>query len=192
MQAAHRARVVEAAASSAPPAWAPAEDPRPLVYITFGTIVGSIPHLQSVYRTSLDAVADLPVRELLTTGRALQPGALGAIPANVHVEEWIPQRDILPRVAAVVCHGGSGTLLGGLAAGLPVVIVPLGADQPHNGRLVAAAGAGLMLIEPDADALRAAVQTALDAPELRLQARRLAEEIAAMPTIDDVVDVLVG
>jgi len=48
------------------------------------------------------------------------------------------------------------------------------------------------LIKPDAAALRAAVQTTLDAPELRLQARRLAEEMGAMPTIDDVVDALVG
>jgi len=192
MQAPLRARVVEAAPSLAPAAWAPAGDPRPIVYITFGTIVGSTPHLRSVYRTSLEAVADLPVRALLTTGRGLEPGALGPIPANVHVEEWIPQRDVLPRVVALVCHGGSGTLLGGLAAGLPVVIVPLGADQPHNGRLVAAAGAGVTLIKPDADALRAAVQTALDRPELRLQARRVAEEIAAMPTIDDVVDAMVG
>jgi len=187
-----RARAVEAAPSFAPAAWAPAGDSRPLVYITFGSIVGSTPHLRSVYRTSLDAVADLPVRALLTTGRGLEPGALGAIPPNVHVAEWIPQRDVLPRVAALVCHGGSGTLLGGLAAGLPVVIVPLGADQLHNGRLVAASGAGLTLSEPDAAALRAAIQKALDGPELRLQARRLAEEIAAMPTIDDVVDALVG
>jgi UDP:flavonoid glycosyltransferase YjiC (YdhE family) len=73
-----------------------------------------------------------------------------------------------------------------------VVIVPMGADQLHNGRLVAAAGAGLTLDNPDADALRAAVQTALDGSGLRLQARRLAEEIAAMPTIDDVVDAIVG
>jgi len=73
-----------------------------------------------------------------------------------------------------------------------MVIVPLGADQPHNGRLVAAAGAGLTLIKPDADALRAAVQTALDRSALRLRARTFAEEIAAMPTIDDVVDAMVG
>ncbi|MFL5307868.1 MAG: glycosyltransferase [Polyangia bacterium] len=192
MQAPVRARGVDAAPSSAPAGWAPAEDPRPLVYITFGSILGTISHLRSVYRTSLDAVADLPVRALLTTGRGLEPGALGAIPANVHVEQWIPQRDILPRAAALVCHGGSGTLLGGLAAGLPMVIVPAGADQPHNGRLVAAAGAGLTLINPDADALRAAIQQALDAPELRVRARRFAEEIAAMPTIDDVVDTIVG
>src|SRR6185436_16936713 len=115
-------------------------DPRPLVYITFGTIVGGVAHLRSIYGTALAAVADLPVRALLTTGRGFDVSALGAIPVNVHVEAWVPQRDVLPRVAALVCHGGSGTLLGGLAAGLPMVVVPLGADQPHNGRLVAAAG----------------------------------------------------
>ena len=60
MQAPVRARAVDAAPSSAPAGWAPADDPRPLVYITFGSIVGSIPHLRSVYRTSLDAVADFP------------------------------------------------------------------------------------------------------------------------------------
>jgi UDP:flavonoid glycosyltransferase YjiC (YdhE family) len=192
MRAPFRARVVEDAPSSAPAPWAPAGDPRPLVYITFGTIVGTVAQARSVYRTSLDAVADLPVRALLTTGRGFDVGALGEIPANVHVAEWIPQRDVLPHVAVLACHGGSGTLLGGLAAGLPMIVVPVNADQPHNGRLVAAAGNGITLTTPDASALRAAIQTALDAPELRRSARRIADEVAAMPTIDNAVDVLLG
>jgi UDP:flavonoid glycosyltransferase YjiC (YdhE family) len=187
-----RARVVEDAPSAVPAAWADAGDPRPLVYITFGSVAGSMSHVRSIYGTAMAAVADLPVRALLTTGRGLEPGALGAIPANVHVEEWVPQRDVLPRVSALVCHGGSGTLLGGLAAGLPMVIMPLGADQPHNGRLAAAAGVGVVLNKPDAGALRAAIQRVLEAAELRSQARRIAVEIAAMPTIDDAVDVLLG
>ncbi len=187
-----RARVVEEAPSAAPAVWAPAGDPRPLVYVTFGTLAGSVAHVRSIYGTALAAVADLPVRVLLTTGRGFDVSALGTIPANVHVEAWIPQRDVLPRVAALVCHGGSGTLLGGLAAGLPMVVVPLGADQPHNGRLIAAAGVGLTLTNPDAAELRAALQRVLDASDLRQRARRLSEEIAAMPTIDSAVDVLLG
>jgi hypothetical protein len=190
MQSPFRARVVEEAPSSAPAAWAPADDLRPLVYITFGSIVGSMPELRSIYSTALEAVADLPVRALLTTGKGLEPGALGAIPPNVHVEAWVPQRDVLPRADALVSHGGSGTFLGGLAAGLPMVVIGQGADQPHNGRLVAAAGAGIALTKPDASALRTAIEEVLQAPELRAQARRLASEIAAMPTIARAVDVL--
>jgi UDP:flavonoid glycosyltransferase YjiC (YdhE family) len=75
---------------------------------------------------------------------------------------------------------------------VPMVVVPFGADQPHNARLVAEAGAGIAVTKPDASALRAVIQRVLDAPELRVQARRLADEIAAMPTIDDAVDVLLG
>ncbi len=184
--------MVEDAPSSAPAVWAPTGDPRPLVYITFGTLAGGIAHIRSIYRTSLDAVADLPVRVLLTTGRGVDADALGAIPANVHVEAWIPQRDVWPHVAALVCHGGSGTLLGGLAAGVPMVVVPFGADQPHNARLVTQAGAGLAVTKPDASTLRAAIQRMLHTPELRVQARRIADDIAALPTIDDAVDVLLG
>lgn len=187
-----RARVVEAAPNATTAPWAPADDARPLVYVTFGTIVGSVAEFRSVYRTALDAVADLPVRALLTTGRSIEAGSLGAIPANVHVEQWVPQREVLPRAAAVVCHGGSGTLLGALAAGLPLVVIGLGADQPHNGELVATAGAGLALTKPDASALRAAIQRALNEPELRRQAHKLADEIAAMPTIDDAVEQLLA
>jgi UDP:flavonoid glycosyltransferase YjiC (YdhE family) len=187
-----RARVVDEAPSAAPAVWAPAEDPRPLVYITFGTIVGGVAHARSIYGTAVAAVADLPVRALLTTGRNFDAGVLGTIPANVHVEAWVPQRDVLPRAAALVSHGGSGTLLGGLAAGLPMVVVPIGADQPHNGRLIAAAGVGLTLTKPEAPELRAAIQRVLEAPELRQRARQLAEEIAAMPTIDDAVDAMLG
>ena len=190
MRAPFRARVVDEALSSASFAWAPTDDARPLVYITFGSIAGGIERLRSVYRTALDAVADLPVRALLTTGKGLPPAALGAVPANVHVEEWVPQRDVLPRATALVCHGGSGTLLGGLAAGLPMVVAGMGADQPHNGRLIAQARAGLALTKPDAGALRAAIQSVLATPSIRAQARKLAEEIARMPTIEDAVDQL--
>jgi len=190
MQAPFRARVVEEAPNALAAAWAAADDPRPLVYITFGSIIGGLPHLRSIYRTSLDAVAELPVRALLTTGLGVEAGAFGAIPANVHVEAWVPQRDVLSRAAMLVCHGGSGTVLGGLAAGLPMVIMGIGADQPHNGRLIAAAGAGLALTQPETGALRSAIQTVLGDPELRSQAVRLASEIAAMPTIESAVDVL--
>jgi UDP:flavonoid glycosyltransferase YjiC (YdhE family) len=192
MRAPFRARVVEEAPSSASAPWARTDDSRPLVYITFGSQVGTIPEYRLIYRSSLDAVADLPVRALLTTGRNFDSGVLGAIPANVHVEAWIPQRDVLPRASALVCHGGSGTLLGALAAGLPMVVVGYGADQPHNARLVAAAGAGLALTHPDVSALRAAIQSVLGTPEIRLRAQTLASEIAAMPTIENAVDVMLA
>jgi UDP:flavonoid glycosyltransferase YjiC (YdhE family) len=190
----HRARVVEQAASTVVPAWAPADegsdDGKPLVYVTFGTVAGGTPGVRAVYRTAIEAVASLPVHALLTTGRGLPADALGSIPANVHVEAFVPQRDVLPRVRAVVCHGGSGTVLGALAAGVPMVVVPLFADQPHNAERVAAVGTGLALPAPDAASLAAAIGRLLAEPAFSQRARQLAGEVAAMPTVDDMIDVL--
>jgi UDP:flavonoid glycosyltransferase YjiC (YdhE family) len=120
----------------------------------------------------------------------MEPGTLGTVPANVHVEEWVPQRDVLARASAVVCHGGSGTVRGALAAGLPLVVTPLGADQPHNARRVAAVGAGIALPAPDAASLRAAVERVLADADFGRGARRIADEIAALPPVDAAVPVL--
>src|SRR5690606_21323884 len=119
------------------------EEELPLVYLTLGTITGSVSELRAAYRLVLAAVATLPARAPRTTGDALDPSLLGAIPARVHVERFVPQAKLLPHVRAVVCHGGSGTVLGALAAGVPLVVLPLFADQPANAGEVARSGAGV-------------------------------------------------
>jgi UDP:flavonoid glycosyltransferase YjiC (YdhE family) len=180
-----RVRIIEEEPRPAPASWAPPGDSRPLVYVTFGTVAGSSSWVRSVYRTALEAIASLPVRALLTTGRGMEEDTLGAIPANVHVEEWVPQRDVVARAAALVCHGGSGTVRGALAAGVPMVVVPLFADQPHNARRVAAVGAGIALPDPDASSLRAAVERVLADADFGRSVRRIADEIAALSSGDE-------
>jgi UDP:flavonoid glycosyltransferase YjiC (YdhE family) len=185
-----RAQLSEDAPSAETPAWAPPDDDRPLVYITFGTIAGGAPEGAVVFRTALEAVAELPVRALFTTGRGVDAKTLGSIPANVHVEAFVPQRDVLPRAAAVVCHGGSGTVIGTLAAGVPMVVVPLFADQPHNAQRIAATGAGIAAPGADAATLGAAIERVLAEATFRIAARKLAAEIAALPTVERAVDAL--
>ena len=87
----------------------------------------------------------LPLRLLVTVGRDRDPAELGPLPANVRVERWVPQADLMPHVAAMVCHGGSGTVTMGLAGGVPMAVVPLFADQPWNAERVDALGAGIAL-----------------------------------------------
>jgi UDP:flavonoid glycosyltransferase YjiC (YdhE family) len=165
----------------------------PLVYLTLGTVAGSMDHLRSAYRAALDAVAALPVRVLLTIGNDLPLDALGAVPANVHVERFVPQGDVLPNAAAVICHGGTGSVLGALAHGVPLVVTSMFADQPLNAERVGAVGAGIGF-QPAAatpDALRAALTRVLQEPSFRVGARRLAAEIDALPAIERAVDRIV-
>jgi UDP:flavonoid glycosyltransferase YjiC (YdhE family) len=97
----------------------------PLVYVTLGTVTGAMEVRRGAFRDPLEAVRDLPARVLLTIGADLPLEALGDVPANVHVERFVPQDDVLPHAAAVLCHGGSGTVIGTLAAGVPMVVMPM-------------------------------------------------------------------
>ena len=138
-------------------------------------------------------MAGLPVRVLLTVGRDLDLGALPETPDNVHVEPWVPQQDVLAHASAAVVHGGSGSTLGALAFGVPLVVIPLFADQPYNARRVHEVGAGIA-VEPDREdipatiaPLRAAIETVLSEPSYRDSAEALAAEVRAEPPVDEAV-----
>jgi UDP:flavonoid glycosyltransferase YjiC (YdhE family) len=175
----------------------------PLVYVTFGTMAGGTAAGDAALRAALDAVSGLPVRVLLTAGHATDIRALGDLPANVHAEAWVPQADALAAATAVVCHGGSGTTFGALAAGLPLVIVPMFADQPANARLVESAGAGLA-VEPtgesrggvsapapgDAPLIRQCLESVLADNSYRQAAQGLATEMSTLPTARDLLHAL--
>jgi len=175
---AERYRDPAADAPAAPlPAWW-GDDDRPLVYLTFGSVTAAFANAGRMYRAALDALGDLPVRVLLTLGRDLE---VGHVPANVHVERWVPQADVLEHAAAVVCHGGSGTTLGALGAGRPLVVVPLFADQPPNGMRVATVGAGVIA---SFATLRRATERVLEDDRYRRTAGALAEEMRRLPPVD--------
>jgi MGT family glycosyltransferase len=133
------------------------------------------------YAATFEAAAALEARVLLTVGHELDVEALGPAPPNLRVEPWVPQADVFGHASVVVTHGGSGTTLGALAAGLPLVVVPLFADQPDNARRVAAVGAGVA-VQPSG--LREGIETVLGEPKFTRAAQRLAQEIAWLPPTD--------
>ena len=87
---------------------------------------------------------------------------------------------MLKHAAAIVTHAGHGTVIKALAAGVPVVALPLGRDQLDNAARVVHHGAGLRL-KPKAspDAIARAVGRVLNEPSFAAGAQRLADAIAA-------------
>jgi hypothetical protein len=171
-------------------------DPQsPLIYVTFGSVTGSLPPFASAFRRALDALADVEVRVLLTVGRKIDPAGLGPLPFNAHVEQWLPQDAVLGQAAAMLGHGGFGTTMGALAAGVPQVVVPLFTfDQIVNGDHVVAVGAGLAVErEPSSVEFAAAeVPRLLADPTYAGSARRVAAAIADLPPTAAAVHTLAG
>ena len=165
-----------------PPPWLE-RLPRPLVYATMGTVFNR----PASFAPLVDGLASAGVGALLTVGRNVDPSELGDVPPAIRVEQFVPQAQVLPPCAAVVSHGGSGTLLGTLAAGLPLVLIPQGADQFENAARCERAGAAVVLPPEDVtgDAVAAAVRLVLSEPAYAEAARAIAAEFAEMGTAEE-------
>jgi MGT family glycosyltransferase len=137
----------------------------------------------------LAGLRDLGRDVIVTVGGGIDPAELGPQPPHVHIERHIDQALVLPRCAAVVSHGGSGSVLGALAHGLPSVLLPIGADQPHNAARATELGVAVALDVMTATpaAVREAVATVLADPAYRRAAERMRVEIAALPGAESAV-----
>jgi UDP:flavonoid glycosyltransferase YjiC (YdhE family) len=159
----------------------------PIVYATLGTVHRGPELLTAI----IEAIAPEAVELIVTTG-GLDPSVFGPVPANVHVESWIPQAAVLPHCSAVVTHGGYGTVAAALAAGRPLVLLPISADQPSNAERCAVAGVGIT-IGPDErtpTTIRRAVRTVLDRAHFAAAARAAGADAASQPDLDHALDLL--
>jgi len=149
---------------------------RPLVLVGLSS---TVMRQEGLLQRAADALGQLQVRGLVTTGPAVDPEVIAA-PPNVTVTRWVRHADVLPYCSAVITHGGHGTVMKALIAGVPLVVVPLGRDQPDNAARVVHAGAGIRLRKnASVSALRAAAAQVIEDPRYRAAARRMATRLAA-------------
>jgi UDP:flavonoid glycosyltransferase YjiC (YdhE family) len=170
-----------AAAGPDPEAWTGSGSERPLVHVSLGSAgFNQAFHLLGFV---VDAVSREDVQLVVTVGRGNDPRALGPLGDNVRAEPFVPHAALMPHCDAVVTHGGSGTVLAALEHGVPLLVLPLGADQYRTADAVTAGGAGTSLRgRITAAEVRASVRRLLDDPPYREAAQRVAREIEAMPS----------
>ena len=143
-------------ADDSAPAWSSVLPGAPTVYFTLGTIFNM--ESGDLLARVLTALRELPINLVVTVGHQIDPAEFGRQPANVHIERYIPQSSVLPHCDLVVSHGGSGSVIGALAHGLPSVLIPIGADQPWNAERCANLGVARVLdaVEAKPEGVRAA------------------------------------
>src|SRR4029078_2689646 len=143
-----------------------------------------------VLQRATTALKELPVRGLVTTGRAIPVESIHAT-ANVTVVERAPHSEVLKHASAIVTHAGHGTVIKALAAGVPVVALPLGRDQLDNAARVVHHGGGRELKpEASSEAIARAVRRLLEERSFAAGAQRLAAEIASETAEDLAVEEL--
>ena len=156
-------------------AWTAPGGEDPLVLVAMSSTFQN--HVECLQRIT-DALGDLPVRGLVTTGPAVGADEIRA-PANVTVVASAPHSRVLAEADLVVTHGGHGTVIKTLAAGVPLVILHHGRDQGDNAVRVTTRGAGIAVPRRAASARIAnAVTTVLHDPSYREAAARLGRSVA--------------
>jgi UDP:flavonoid glycosyltransferase YjiC (YdhE family) len=174
-------RHVSAASTEAvPPDWLDALPDRPTALASLGTVFNRTP---DVLEAIVDALADEPVNLIVAIGRDEDPERFGAHPDNVRLEPYVPQPLVLERSGAFVTHGGFNSVKEALSAGVPMVVVPITADQRYSAERCAALGVGRW-IRPDErgpEAIRDAAREVLAEPSYRARASEFQAEMNALP-----------
>jgi len=169
-------------ANHALPAWIAGVGSRRLVYVSMGTSFSGQRGLE-IFSKLLAGLRDLDAEIVITVGHDLDPAALGPQPEHIHLERFLPLGALMEHCSLVLFHGGSGTLGHALAHGLPMVILPLGADQPENAVRCAELGASRTLEQESLTPqhVREIVLDVLQTPSYRHNAEHLRDEFDALP-----------
>ena len=154
--------------------WVPPPGNAPLVLVSMSS---TFQNQLSVLQRICDALSGLPLRALVTTGPALDPARLSAA-GNVSVVRAAPHRAVLDHASLVITHGGHGTVVKALSAGVPLVVIQHGRDQADNAMRVTARGAGLSISRRSSRTrIRKAVEHALRSNSMNASAVRLGTRI---------------
>ncbi len=155
----------------------PAPDRR-LLLVSLGSAYTDVPQF---YRDCCTAFGGLDWQVVISIGRHVDRAALGPVPSNVELHEWVPQLAVLGRASAFITHAGMGGCCEGLYQGVPMVAVPQAVDQFSNAAMLEELGVGVQLPMQQAtpEALREAVLRLVASPEVAARAAALRDELRA-------------
>ena len=162
---------------------------RPNVFCSLGTLQGGrLP----IFRMVADACRERGLALTVAHGGKLDADEAASLSGDVRVEAFVPQRAVIRTSSAVVTHGGLNTVLDALAAGVPLVVVPLAFEQGAIASRVARSGAGIVVSRRRLTAVRlaAALGELLDTASYRERAAALRDEIALAGGVDRAVGLI--
>lgn len=188
-----RPQIFDNPATEELPAWFAKLPAQPTIYVTLGTEVNSEPTLYPrVMQTLINGLRDAPYNLIVTIGRDQDPADFGAQPPNVHIEPYIPQSLLLPHCDVFVMHGGSNSMLAAFEVGIPLVVIPLIADQFFNAHIVEKQKLGrvIQLDTLTPETIRAAVTDVLENQMYRQNIARVQTETRALPDLNYAVELI--
>ena len=161
------------------------EKPRPLVYISMGTVINERPDF---YSKCIEALRDQELDIVISCGKALDIGALGTLPENVRAFSYVDQMEILSRADVFITHCGMNSVSESLYMAAPMVLYPQTNEQRAVARRVLELGAGIELRDDSAEGIRKAVREILDMSGFAAAARACCEDFRSCSGVAGAAD----
>ncbi|WP_433281851.1 glycosyltransferase [Pseudonocardia xinjiangensis] len=163
----------------------------PFVVATLGSVSGHmLTSDTSPLRRIVEALGSLPCTAVVALGRGSDVSTwAGPRPANVHLASFVQQPLLLQACDLFVTHAGFGGVREALTAGVPMVALPLYAEQPANAQRLTELGLGVTVDAHEAGTttIAAACREVLDDPSYRFAARAFRRRLLGLPTISQLV-----
>ena len=162
------------------PEWVRDLGQRPTVYASLGTVFNKTP---GVLEAIVEAASDEDANVIVAVGHDQDANRFGPQPAHVRIEPYVPQALLLPHCDVFITHGGFNSVKEALTAAVPMVVIPITADQPYSAERCAALGVARAIgaDERAAGAIREAVRGVLGDPSYRANARNVQAQMTALP-----------
>jgi UDP:flavonoid glycosyltransferase YjiC (YdhE family) len=173
------------------PEWVEQLPDRPTVLASLGTVFNSTP---GVLEAIIEGLASEPVNLVVAIGPDGDPTRFGPLPPGVRLEPYVAQPLLLSRCAAFVTHAGFNSVKESLIAGVPMVAIPITADQPYCAQRCASLGVARVILpeQRSPEAVRAATLDVLGDPSYRTKTAEFAQQMLALPGEDDLIELLEG
>lgn len=145
-----------------------------IIYATLGTIYNN---WIGFFKNIIEAFKDSEYLVVMSTGNKERLKQIGDIPENFIVRDFVPQAEVLKHADLFIAHGGMGSVSDGMYLGVPMILVPLGADQFFNAYRLQELGAGKVLkkSEVTAENLRREVKVILENKSFKAGVRKVQE-----------------
>ncbi|MGD0013883.1 MAG: nucleotide disphospho-sugar-binding domain-containing protein [Bryobacteraceae bacterium] len=162
---------------------------KPLIFASFGTTQNRNWHL---YDAVVKAAADLDAQVVLSLGGAETVELPKDLPGNLLVVPFAPQLDILEKATLMITHAGMNSALECLAAGVPMVAVPIAHDQHGVSARIEWTGTGVRIPASECEParLRQAIETVLGEASFRESARRFRRIIGEGDGLNRAADII--
>jgi zeaxanthin glucosyltransferase len=163
---------------------------KPVIFASLGTVHNNNPH---AFRIMADACKELDVQLVISLGGgALLPEGLTDLPGNPLVVEFAPQRELMKHAILVINCAGLNTTFDAMAAGIPIVAVPIAEDQPGVAARIQRAGIGRVVPFKNLTTatLRGAVKEVLGNPRYREKALEFQQQFAQIDGVDAAADIV--